>query len=371
MSMKKIDILTYHRVYNFGSLLQTYALQEYLRKRNCKVEVIDYYPKRLRMKNTLFHVNPKWSKPFFKMIIHLIPAVIARLLGYHMMNRFLYKYVALTERTYFDEADLKSNLPKADIYLNGSDQIWNLDTADGEVDKVFFMAFLPDNAMKAAYAGSFGKDSFSTEDIKEIGKYLSRYSKVSVREKSGLQILKEAGIEDGEWVLDPSFLLNKDEWLKIASPMRLPEHYVLVYNLNRNPRISNLAIRIAKEKKLPIVNFAHSFCFIKGAKNLIYPTPNTFIYLFAHADYVVTDSFHGTAFSINFNRQFICIPAPRFNSRLESVLELAGLSERLLWENDDFSIINKEISYESINKTLKEEREHSDKFITEIINIKR
>lgn len=91
--------------------------------------------------------------------------------------------------------------------------------------------------------------------------------------------------------------------------------------------------------------------------------------MFANADYVVTDSFHGTAFSINFNRQFICIPAPRFNSRLESILELVGLEERLLWEQDDFEIINRKIDYSKINPVIECERRKSDKFIQEILRL--
>lgn len=367
--MKKIDILTYHRVYNFGSLLQTYALQEYLKSMDCDVEVIDYYPKRLRMKNTLFHVNPRWKKPFIKMIIHLIPAIVARLLGYNMMNRFLHRFINLSPKSYLDEQELKADLPKADIYLNGSDQIWNIDTADGEVDKVFFMEFIPNNSVKAAYAGSFGKDNFPDDKIREIGKCLSKYKKISVREKSGLKVLEAAGINSGEWVLDPSFLLTQEDWLKIAKKIQIPQHYLLVYNLNRNPRINNLAIKIAKEKGLEIVNFAHSFSMIKGAKNIIYPTPNSFIYLFSNAEYVVTDSFHGTAFSINFNRQFICIPAPRFNSRLESVLGLVGLEERLLGDSDDFMIIDKKIDYERVNQIIEIERAHSNAFLKQVIEL--
>lgn len=367
--MKKIGILTYHRVFNFGSLLQTYALQHYLEGKSCNVEVIDYYPSRLQKKELLFHVNPKWRKPFYKMVAHLIPAVISRLLGYKMMDDFLKNYVKLTDKTYETADDLSKNVPVEDIYMNGSDQIWNVDTAGGTVDEVFFMNFLSDNAVRTAYAGSFGKDDFNEDDIKKIGKRLEKYRAISVREKSGLSILEKAGIENGKWVLDPTFLLKADEWLKIAKSVRLPEHYVLVYNLNRNPRITELAVKIAGQKNIPIVNFAHSFVFIKGAKNIVYPTPNSFITMFANADYVVTDSFHGTAFSINFNRQFICIPAPRFNSRLESILELVGLEERLLWEQDDFEIINRKIDYSKINSVIECERRKSDKFIQEILRL--
>lgn len=365
--MKKIGILTYHRVYNFGSLLQTYALQEYLKKKECEVEVIDYYPKRLRMRNTLFHVNPSWSQPITKRIVHLVPAVVARALGYLMMNTFLHKYVNLSKRSYLDEEELKKDLPEENVYLNGSDQVWNLDTADGVIDKVFFMEFIPESKNKAAYAGSFGKDCFSEDQLKEIGYFLKQYKIVSVRERTGLDILQKAGIEGGKWVLDPSFLLNKSEWMQIAKKVQIPEHYLLVYNLNRNPRINNLAVKIAKEKKLQIVNFAHSFCFIPGAKNVLYPTPNSFLYLFANADYVVTDSFHGTAFSINFNRQFICVPAPRFNSRLRSVLGLVGLEDRLLNDEDDFEIINRMIDYTKINYIIEKERNMSDEIINDIL----
>ena len=367
--MKKIGILTYHRVFNFGSLLQTYALQHYLEKMNYDVEVIDYYPTRLQKKELLFHVSPKWRKPFYKMIVHLIPAVLSRLLGYRMMDNFLRKYIHLTDKTYENSTELSIDTPQEDIYMNGSDQIWNVDTAGGEVDDVFFMDFLPEEAVRTAYAGSFGKDDFTDESIEKIAQCLKKYRAISVRERSGLDILKKAGIKNGQWVLDPTFLLKPEEWKDIASDIKLPKQYVLVYNLNRNPRITNLAIKIAKEKNIPIVNFAHSFVFIKGAKNVVYPTPNTFVTMFANASYVVTDSFHGTAFSINFNRQFICVPAPRFNSRLESILGLVGLNERLLGETDDFDIISKPIDYEAVNLIVSKERTKSYEFLKQLTEL--
>lgn len=367
--MKRIGILTYHRVFNFGSLLQTYALQKYLEDKGQAVEVIDYYPERLQKKRLLFHVNPKWSRPIWKMILHLAPAVITRLMGYYMMDTFLAKYVHLTDRVYETEEDLKKKCPTYDVYLNGSDQVWNVETADGLVDKVFFMEFLPEECVRAAYAGSFGKDSFSEESLIEIKKYLSKYSAISVRENSGLRILDKIGIKGGQWVLDPTFLLKPAQWREIEAKIQLPERYLLVYNLNRNPRITNLAQRIASERGLQIVNFAHSFVFIKGAKNIIYPTPNLFIALFENAEYVVTDSFHGTAFSINFGRQFICVPAPRFNSRLNSILELIGEPDRLLKDEDDFEIINREIDYNKVEIILENERQKADEFIGKIINL--
>lgn len=366
--MKKIGILTYHRVFNFGSLLQTYALQNYLERKQCIAEVIDYYPSRLQKKELLFHINPKWRRPFLKMIIHLIPAVATRLLGYHMMDSFLKSYVKLTDRQYETIDDLRANLPEADIYLNGSDQIWNVETAKGEVDRVFFMDFLEKDSIRAAYAGSFGKDDFSEDSLKEIEKCLKKYQAISVREKSGLTILDKIGIKNGCWVLDPTFLLRKKDWEQIEKRISLPQKYLLVYNLNRNPKISEVAVKIAAEKNLKIVNLAQSLSFIKGAKNIIYPTPNTFIYLFKNADYIVTDSFHGTAFSINFERQFVCVPAPRFNSRLESILELINESDRLLMSND-LGISKREIDYSVVTPIIDEERKKADAFIEQVISL--
>lgn len=365
---KKIGILTYHRVYNFGSLLQTYALQEYLVKKGQTVEVIDYYPKRLRMKSLLFHVNPRWSKPFIKMIVHLIPAVITRMLGYNMMNRFLGKYIRMTKNTFANESELAAGSFDYDIYMNGSDQIWNVDTSGGKADKVFFMDFLSEEKIRTAYAASFGKDVFSDQSMAEIKDYLSKYKAISVRENTGLNILHSIGIDNAEWVLDPIFLLKRDEWLQIIQKMRLPNHYLLVYNLNRNPNISVMAQKIAKEKNLKIVNFAQSLLFVKRAKNIIYPTPNSFITLFANADYVITDSFHGTAFSINFNKQFVCVPAPRFNSRLESVLSLFDLSERLICDWEDYVKLQSEIDYSVVNRILEYERIKADKYIEYMLN---
>ena len=95
---------------------------------------------------------------------------------------------------------------------------------------------------------------------------MSKYSAISVRENSGLEILRKIGIDDGQWVLDPTFLLKPEQWKLIQAKAKLPKKYLLVYNLNRNPRITKLAQKIAKDRGMKIVNFAHSFVFIKGAK---------------------------------------------------------------------------------------------------------
>ena len=352
--MKKVDIITLHHVTNFGSMLQTYATQYIIEKLGDKAEIIDFVPEGLTLYRALFPKNEQRS--WFSKCIRFLPKLLCNSIQYVILNKFLTKYIHLSDIKYSSYEQLLENPPKADIYMSGSDQIWNTQNSNKENDlNAYYLQFAPKDKRKIAYAGSFGRKSFSAEMRHKIQKFLQEYDMVSVRESYGLEILKTVGIDYGVHVLDPTLLLNRNEWGNFIRPVR-EKKYLFVYNLNRNPVIKKYAQIIANEKQLAIVNFSDTFEFIKGAKNRLINGPEDFVSYIAHAEYVITDSFHGTAFSINFNKQFVCVRAPKYNSRLESILNLVGLNERLFKSEIDLEIANKAIIYSKINKIIDENR---------------
>ena len=166
--------------------------------------------------------------------------------------------------------------------------------------------------------------------------------------------------------------MKGENWKKFASVKKVPKPgYVFVYNLNRNGLIKEVAKAIAKEKGLRIINFADTFDFIKGAKNRFGNTAEDFVNHIANADYVVTDSFHGTAFSLNLNRQVIVVKAPRYNSRIESILRVAGILETRLVGTVDEGIkaLATPIDYQQVNPRIEEARKKSYEYLKTALGI--
>ena len=167
-------------------------------------------------------------------------------------------------------------------------------------------------------------------------------------------------------MVDPTLLLRGEDWRKFASVKKAPKPgYVFVYNLNRNGLIKEMAQTIAKEKGLRIINFADTFDFIKGAENRFGNSAEDFVNHIAHAEYVVTDSFHGTAFSLNLNRQVIVVKAPRYNSRIESILRVAGLLETRLvgTVEEGLKALTTPIDYQQVNPRIEAAIEKSYEYL--------
>jgi len=363
MNRKKISVITLHHVTNYGSLLQTFALQEHLTSLGYDVEYIDFIPYGLRLKAALFPKNDKRS--FLKKIVRFFPCLVCNLIEMNDMNRFLNRYINLTAEKYYAYSDLKKNVPVADVYVNGSDQVWNIQN-DNEKDdlKAYLLCFVPDAARKISYAGSFGREGISEAEKKLFAKAFSRYNLISVREDSAKEIINELGFDSVEHVIDPTLLLSDVEWSILAKTRIIKEDYILVYNLNRNIQIKENAIALSQKTGLRIVNFADTFDFINGAKNRLHNKPEDFLSLFKYASYILTDSFHGTAFSINFNRTFMVYPAPKYNGRIASIIRMFGLEDRFTQNTVvPLDVILKPINWEAVNTKLDAERVKADNFL--------
>ena len=363
--MKKVEIITLHRVTNFGSMLQTYATQEAIERIGFHAEVLDFVPEGM----SFFRANwPKNGGSAWKKLIKLPALLAVNIVEYLDVHRFLRKYIHLSPKKYCRYNDILSNLPIADAYLSGSDQVWNTQNNNPPDDlKAYYLGFVPEGKKRIAYAGSFGKNSFTLEEEKVIRQFLTKYDFISVREDDGLKILQRFGFSDGVHVVDPTLLLSGEEWKKFVSAKKAPEPgYVFVYNLNRNKLIKDIAKAIAEDKGLRIINFADTFDFIKGADNRFGNTAEDFINHIANAEYVVTDSFHGTAFSINLNRQVVVVKAPRYNSRIESILRLTGLiNTRLVGSVEEArKAMDAPIDYDLVYSRLLNARQSSFDFLT-------
>jgi polysaccharide pyruvyl transferase WcaK-like protein len=349
-------------------MIQSYALTHFLEKNGYIVEILDFVPRGLRMKAALFPINDRRS--LTNKAVRFLPALICNIVEYCTMNIFVNKHLNVTKKRYHSYNDVISDLPKADTYICGSDQIWNTQNYNLSDDiRVYYLDLPTDKAKKISYAASFGKDAFSNGEMGNIKNWLSSFSGISVREDNALCNLHRMGIDRAVQVLDPSFLLKDSDWETLIVDKKPVDGYVFVYNLNRNAQLKKISLQIAAERKLRIVNFADTFEFIKGAENRLINGPLDFLRYIANAEYIITDSFHGIALSINFNRQFICVPAPKYNCRLESLLRLFGLENRLIIGEIPNHLIDSigKVEYKDVNKILIKEREASGEYLLNLL----
>lgn len=331
----KIKTITCHDVYNVGASLQAYALMKYLTDKGHDVEIIDYKPDYLSHHYQIFYAdNPAYRKNFFTKSIYVIaklPKKIRMQKRKKIFDRFTKRYLRLTQR-YHSNEEMKKDCPVADVYVAGSDQIWNPIFPNGK-DPAFYLDFAPDTAIKASYAASFATTHFPDDYAESASKMLSKLDYISVREKSGIGVLHQLGIDRGCEVLDPVFLLSKEAWSELAGPEAiLKDKYLLVYDFEQSEVIQSMAQKIAYNYGLKIVSvFKSRYADI----NYIDIGPLEFLNLVKYSEFVISNSFHATAFSVIFKKNFYVVGRKEnVNSRMIDFLKKMGLEERYVTSNN-------------------------------------
>lgn len=359
----KIDVITRHSVPNYGSLLQSYATQKAIEKIGHESEIINYtrYEERYEnLANTLIK-GKKWDKNIILRILYKLIQTPNYAKMYKKFLKYRKEFLRETKIEYGNLNELKENIPEADVYCSGSDQIWGkIGTED--YDESYFLEFAKGRKC-IAYASSFGKTELNENLNKNLDRLLGKYTKILVREDSAKKILKDRNFTNVEQVLDPTLLLSKEEWIELAniSKKKINEKYVLIYQLHDNKEFDKYAEKFAKNKKLKLLRISPSLYHVTRSGKLIYlPTQYEFLKYFMNAEYILTDSFHATVFSIIFNKKFIDIlPANKTGTRIESILNLFGIENRILKNYDDMNLIDSNIDYRNVNIRLDEERNKS------------
>lgn len=339
MSKKKISIITIHSIYNYGSALQSYATQCFLEKLGYDAELIDY--------------RPDYDKTFIRKIKNcgiklLFPKT------YFIRARKYFKFhknnMNLSKRKYKNYKELCNNPPKADIYLSGSDQIWNTYFPCGK-DRAYTLEFIK-NEKKIAYSSSIGRDDMSIDDLKQLAERIKDYKWISMREKSGVRQLAKVGVEAVD-VCDPVFLLSADYYKKIQVKPNIGK-YILVYSVHQSPDLSEIVQLIKKKLGLNVVLVGDIpiKCYHDISKKD--SGPLEFIGLINGAEYIITNSFHCVAFSLILQKQFLPV-APKVNaSRVTNILEIGKIQDILVETVKDLpeKLIN--IDYEKVSFYINE-----------------
>ena len=352
-------------MYNHGASLQAYALQTYLECLGHSVEIINYKPEYLCGDYQLWSVNnPVFErsllKPFY--LLAKLPQRSYSLKRKWAFDHFTKRYLKLTTLCYHCNEELKRNTPKADVYIAGSDQIWNTLFQNGR-DAAFYLDFAPTSAKRISYAASFATEDVADEYRPFVRKMLQNFDAVSIRERCSLPLLASLGRTDGVAVCDPVFLLTREQWENVLPQDRIREKYLLVYDTEFSPKVKEIAKRIAKEKNLKIYNVSASRIGYAD-KDLWASSPIDFVQLIRDASYVVSNSFHASAFSIIFERDFCVINRSEgINERMKSLLSNYELEERLVAGYSE-KLLNP-IDYQLVRPQVQKDIEYSKGFLNQ------
>lgn len=360
--MAKLGIVTFHRAHNYGAVLQCFALQETLKNLGADVEVIDY--KCNSIKDAYWNGCPKIS---LKYPIKTAKSIVKSLLyglkyfrRYYCFDTFIKKKLNLSKS--FSQNNF-SELCTYNALVYGSDQIWNSSITHND-DFYFGKGF---DGIKVAYSASGGKDEVN---IKTHESQLQQFKAIGVREESIAKRIENFLTKEIRVTIDPTLLLKAYDWIKYLNLNNriLQEKYVLVYPLRERTKTVDIANKLANKTGVKLVEIGAHITRKKTKYRHEYVSPIDFVSLIYHADYVITNSFHGTVFSIIFQKNFYTI---RVNDgedgRSENLLKGLYLMDRMIEIDSEITPITPD--YSATNKLLEQYRKNSIEFLKESLNL--
>ena len=351
MVKQKVATITFHRARNYGAVLQAVALQKAIIGLGYDSEVIDYDNRKI---SSCYDVIQKSSLKIFLFSLFRCSAIKRK---NTFFDRFMDKELHKSRKV--KKEDLPQMEDEYDKFITGSDQVWNylLTGSDG----AYFLDFVGDRKKKISYAASFGIGEIPAEKTAWYREMLQGFDYISVREATGGRLVKSITCMDSVNDLDPVFLLDLPAWKKIMAG-RVPEKkYLFTYMCSE--AAMEYAQKVADEKGLKIINVVYSKSILHPEKNVgdcrIDVSPEDFLAYLYHAEYVVTGSFHATAFSIIFNKQFKVGVPDRVGSRINDLLERTGLQQRVIAAGSSVQEMDVPIAWDSVNGIVAEGRSRS------------
>lgn len=373
--MKTIGIITYHHYYNYGTMLQAFALQEKVEQLGYQAELIDF-----KQDNSLSRYE------MLKLRIKRMPVYIKERKKYRaladsrekikekneLFEQFYKTYLHVGKKKYTTTQQLMENPPVYDGYVVGSDQTWNPFVANSP--EAFFLPFVENKSKKGSYGPSSAVKSLSDEKEKEYRKKLSNFSFLSCREQDGAQLLSRITQKEVKCVLDPTLLLSAKEWGKYCEFEIPKEPYILVYFLGEKSEHRRAVEKIQKLTNWKIISLPAAYLEMENNDyKKVWGGPKEFLSLIRGAALICTDSFHGTMFSINFQRNFFSFckssdsEESSENSRLYSALNIFGLSNRIIHNMDNLTAEDISIDYKNVIPILEEQRRDSIEYLENML----
>lgn len=382
--MKKCGIFSiFYRNYNYGGQLQAYAMCRALKKLNIDSEQICYVRDKSFLKHKVVVVLKKSWKEKKDLMRRYVNRFIVKLgFGADYARSILHKFNTFIElvphsKVYRSDS-VYDTANDYDVFISGSDQVWNPDTCSDE----WYLNFLPDTTKRIAYSASIGKEYFTDAEKQRLKPYIEKYSYIGVREDKAKELIQSFVEKDVDVVLDPVMLLTKEEWAVFDKwDFLKKEKYICVYLVAYNASIEKLALEYARMMNMKAV-------FITDPRNALNQNPKgywvpfsdgvgpeEFIALFMNATYIITNSFHGMALSINFEKNFFAYYSRAkddkntLNSRIDTVLESFGVKDRLTFTDEKLSTdqFRKEVDYANVRKKVEFRRNECLKLLYEAV----
>lgn len=351
----KIATLTYQRHDNYGAMLQCYALQKKLESMGVDTQVIDYI---CEVSENPFGLRALKTKGIKRYITGCIGAV-TRMPRAKSFKNFR-KLINMTDTV--TEKNISQLGASFDGYIVGSDNVWNADITG--LDERYFLSFVADKRRRASFAASFGSSKIKDEHRDKYSSLLSDFAVLNCREQSGVDLIESLTDRKANLVCDPSFLLSTEQWRALATPAKEKKPYMLVYQMVPSGSFVKTVQKIAKQRGLRVIYLPFPYGFMNCK---IKPTigPLQWLGLFNDAEYIVTDSFHGCAFSIILGKQFsVCIS--QLGERIENILNVMGLKERIIGNAEDDAKLG-EIDYAAVEPHLTSFRMDSEKKLADTL----
>lgn len=378
--MKKVGLITYYGD-NYGGVLQAYALQQMLKANNFDCELISN--EFLDIKTSSKKFEEKFAN-LTSLIRHPFSYMEKRntyrnysdriVLKAKRFEDFRNKNLTIRKTGYNSYEEYVNKPPKYDVYLCGSDQIWNPNLY---CDNGFYFAgFAPDNALKISYASSVGVSTVNQKQADFMAPLLNRFDVISTREQKGAEIINSISDKTAKVVLDPTLLLNADDWSKVAAPRMFDEPYVFCYLFGERDYVAEVKKKVKELTGMKLVSVPFVPRELSSDDEKVFDAgPAEFISLIKNASLVLTDSFHATAFSINLKTPFISLcrfdksDKKSMNDRLVTILNMVDLSDRLVDANDSVSEdFLYDVDFEKAHIRLEKQRQIDRKFLTDALN---
>lgn len=357
---KKVGVLTFHDYDNYGAILQSYALQKKLEELNVKAELIDY---RCDYIHKVFGLSSLKKRGLFTYIYTVI-GHICYLPRRRKCNQFR-KKLHYSPRVRQD--DKKRISQRYDVFIAGSDQIWDYRLTD--FDKTYFFDFVESGRL-CSYAASIGENLPPQEYQEEYAKLLSRFDRILVREEYGADIVEGLTGARPDISCDPTLLFTREQWEELAKDPKTKEPYILVYQLGINREIVDFTKKLAEQTGLKVKYVPFPLVGLLKCQCNIAVGPQEWIGLFKNAEYVISDSFHGIVFALLFNRKFFTlVHGHHMNKRVEQLLKKVNLTEQIIenMENDLQEGFDREIDFTYANEVIRKMREESFALLKELV----
>lgn len=366
----KVGVITFHSAHNYGASLQAWALQKVLKELGTEPGIIHYHPEvidRLYVppkQNTLkkkakYYLKKKYRK-----------RVQDQVLKYHKYNDFIKsKFNLIGDFKTYEE--LKNANLHLDAYITGSDQVWNSDHTNG-FDPAYMLDFAEEGSLKISYAASVGREYILPQYREQFEESLKSYTSISVREASAKPAITALTEKPVHVVLDPTLLLKKEDYEEFKVPGKIKERYILVYMMEANKQLIRFANKLSIAMGIPIIQRKPLGIFRNELASYYTDDAGEFLGEIENAEYVITNSFHATVFSLIYEKPFLSMLHTSTGARTSDLLKSVGLQSHIIHDPSEFHDMSQfEIEdKEKLRARILELQKSSYDFLREALQIK-